>query len=55
MNKTFNLIFMILMGLLALREAYLMTQEGVSATHMPFFAVFTAFAVRRVLIHNRLA
>jgi hypothetical protein len=55
MNKTFNLIFMILMGLLALREGYVMTQEGISATHLLFFAVFTAFTVRRVLIHRRLA
>jgi hypothetical protein len=54
-NKTFNLIFMILMGLLAIREAYQMTQEGISATHLLFFAIFTAFTVRRVLIHRRLA
>ena len=55
MNKTFNLIFMILMGLLAMREGYVMMQQGVSGTHLLFFAVFTAFTVRRVLIHKRLA
>ncbi len=55
MGKTWNLVFMVLMGLLAVHELYRMTQEGVTPTNVLFFVVFTAFTVRRVLLHQKLA
>ncbi len=54
MNKTFNLIIMVLMFALAAREVYVMSQVGVNATNVLFFLVFAAFGARRVMIQNKL-
>ena len=54
MNKTFNLIIMILMFALAIREGYSIVHNGANSGNVLFCLVFTAFAVRRLLIHNKL-
>jgi hypothetical protein len=54
MNKTFNLIIMVLMFALAARQAYVIFQVGANATNVIFLLLFLAFAVRRLLIHNKL-
>jgi uncharacterized membrane protein YhaH (DUF805 family) len=53
-NKTFNLIIMILMFALAIKEGYSIMQNGANATNVIFFLLFAAFGVRRLLIHNKL-
>ena len=55
MNKTFNLIIMVLMFALAARQVYLISQSGATATNVIFLLLFLAFAVRRLLIHNKLS
>jgi hypothetical protein len=54
-NKTLNLIIMLLMAALAIREGYSMTQNGVNATNLLFCLLFAAFAVRRLMIHQKLS
>lgn len=55
MNKTFNLILMILMAALAVVEGYNIVQNGANARNVLFCLLFTAFAVRRLLIHQKLS
>jgi hypothetical protein len=55
MNKTFNLIIMVLMFALAAREAYAMSQVGANATNVIFFLIFAAFGARRLMMHNKLS
>jgi len=55
MNKTFNLIIMVLMFALAAREAYVMSQVGANATNVIFFLIFAAFGARRLMMHNKLS
>lgn len=55
MNKTMNLVFMILMAALAVVEGYSIVQNGANARNVLFCLVFAAFAVRRFLIHQKLA
>ena len=55
MNKTFNLIIMVLMFALAARQVYLISQFGATAANVIFLLLFLAFAVRRLLIHNKLS
>ena len=55
MNKTFNLIIMILMIALALREGYSIVKDGANSGNVLFFLLFSAFAVRRLMIHNKIA
>jgi hypothetical protein len=55
MNKTFNLIIMVLMFALAAREGYLVAQNGANATNVIFLLLFLAFGVRRLMIHNKLS
>jgi hypothetical protein len=55
MNKTFNLIIMVLMFALAARQVYVISQVGANATNVIFLLLFLAFAVRRLLIHNKLS
>ena len=54
-NKTFNLIIMVLMFGLAARQIYVISQVGANATNVIFLLLFLAFAVRRLLIHNKLS
>ena len=55
MNKTFNLIIMVLMFALAINELYRIVQYGANSTNILFLLLFSAFAVRRLLIHNKLS
>lgn len=55
MNKTFNLIFMILMAALAVMEGVNIGQNGANARNVIFLLLFAAFAVRRFLIHQKLS
>ncbi len=55
MNKTFNLIIMVLMFALAINELYRIVQFGANSTNILFLLLFSAFAVRRLLIHNKLS
>ena len=55
MNKTLNLVIMLLMAALAIRQVYSMTQHGVNATNVIFGLLFAAFAVRRFMIHQKLS
>jgi hypothetical protein len=55
MNKTFNLIIMVLMFALAARQVYVISQVGANSTNVIFLLLFLAFAVRRLLIHNKLS
>ena len=55
MNKTFNLILMLLMAALAVVEGVNIVQNGANARNVLFCLLFTVFAVRRLLIHNKLS
>jgi len=54
MNKTFNLVIMVLMFALSAWQLYVISQVGANATNVIFFLLFLAFAIRRLLIHNKL-
>jgi len=54
-NKTFNLVIMVLMFALAARQVYVISQVGANSTNVIFLLLFLAFAVRRLLIHNKLS
>ena len=53
MNKTLNLILMILMAGLSVVEGYNIAQNGANARNVLFCLLFAAFAVRRFLIHQK--
>ena len=55
MNKTFNLVIMVLMFALAVIEGYNIVQNGANARNVIFLLLFTAFGVRRLMIHNKLS
>ena len=55
MNKALNLIFMILMGALALVEGFNIVQHGANPRNVVLCLLFAAFAVRRFLIHQKFA
>ena len=55
MNKTLNLVLMILMAALAAREGYSIAQDGANSWNVLFCLLFAAFAVRRFLIHQKLS
>ena len=55
MNKTLNLVLMILMAGLAVAEGYGIVQNGANARNVLFCLLFAAFAVRRFLIHQKLS
>ena len=55
MNKTLNLVLMILMAGLAVVEGYGIVQNGANARNVLFCLLFAAFAVRRFLIHQKLS
>jgi len=52
-NKTLNLILMILMAGLSVMEGYNIAQNGANARNVLFCLLFAAFAVRRFLIHQK--
>jgi hypothetical protein len=54
-NKTLNLVLMILMAGLAVVEGFNILQNGANARNVLFCLLFAAFAVRRFLIHQKLA
>jgi len=53
MNKTWNLVFMIIMFVLAGREAYDILQNGANGTNVLFLVIFSLFAIRRVMIQMK--
>ena len=55
MNKTLNLILMILMAALSAVEGYSIVRNGANARNVLVCLLFAAFAVRRFLIHQKLA
>lgn len=55
MNKTLNLVLMILMAALAVAEGVNIAQNGANARNVIFMLLFAAFAVRRLLIHQKLS
>ena len=50
-----NLILMVLMALLAMREGLDMVKHGPSATNVIFGLLFATFAVRRFMLMSRAA
>jgi hypothetical protein len=54
-NKTLNFVLMILMAGLAAAEGFNIVQNGATARNVLFCLLFAAFAVRRFLIHQKLA
>ena len=54
-NKTFNLIIMVLMFALAIGEGHNIAQNGANSRNVIFLLLFGAFGVRRLLIHNKLS
>jgi len=54
MSKTWNLILMIIMAILAGREAMDISQNGANNTNMLFLVIFSIFAIRRFMIHQKL-
>lgn len=55
MNKTLNLVLMILMAALTVVEGFNIVQNGATARNVLFCLLFATFAVRRFLIHQKLA
>jgi hypothetical protein len=55
MNKVLNLILMIAMAGLAITEGVSIVQNGANARNVLFCLLFTAFAVRRLLLHQKLS
>ena len=53
MNKTLNLVLMVLMACLALREGYDIMTNGANTYNVLFGLLFTAFAVRRFMLFSR--
>ena len=52
MNKTLNLILMLLVAALAVVEGVTIMQNGANARNVLFSLLFTAFVVRRLMIHS---
>jgi hypothetical protein len=53
-NKTLNLVIMILMAALAVMEAVNIAQNGPNARNVILMLLFAAFALRRFMIHRKL-
>jgi hypothetical protein len=53
MNKTLNLVLMLVMAALAVSEGVNIAQTGATSRNVLFCLLFAAFAVRRVLIHQK--
>lgn len=51
--KAFNLIMMVLMGILALREGFDIAQHGPDTGNVVFGLLFAMFAVRRFMLMSR--
>ena len=48
--KVLNIVLMLLMGALAIREAMDIAQHGATSSNVLFCLVFSAFAVRRFML-----
>ena len=55
MNKTINLVLMILMAALSVVEGVNIVQNGANARNVLFCLLFAAFAIRRLMIHTKLS
>lgn len=53
MNKTLNLVIMVIMALLAAREGMDIVQHGANSWNVLFFLLFAAFAVRRFMLMSK--
>jgi hypothetical protein len=51
--KIVNIILMVLMGILALREGMYIVQHGPSPTRVIFCLLFATFAVRRFMLMSK--
>ncbi len=51
--KYLNIILMVAMALLAVREVLQIVEHGPSGTHVLFAVLFAAFAVRRFLLISK--
>ena len=54
-NKTLNLVIMIVMAALCANEAYDIVQHGANTWNVLFCLLFGAFAVRRFLLMGKYA
>src|SRR5256885_10255591 len=54
-NKTINLVLMILMAGLSVTEGVNIGQNGANARNVLFCLLFAAFAIRRLMIHTKLS
>ena len=55
MNKTIDLVLLILMAALSVVEGVNIVQNGANARNVLFCLLFAVFALRRVMIHNKLS
>ena len=53
MGKSLHLIFMLLMGALAVREGYDIMNHGANTMNVVFCMLFTVLAVRRFLLFSK--
>jgi len=51
--RILNIVMMVLMGLLALREGFDIVQHGPSPTKVIFALLFATFAVRRYMLISK--
>ena len=51
--KIINIVMMVLMGLLAIREGIDMVKNGASSSNVIFGLVFAMFAVRRFMLMSK--
>ena len=55
MNKTLNLVLMILMAGLSVAEGVNIVKNGANARNALFCLLFAAFAILRLMIHSKLS
>ncbi len=53
MNKTLNIVLMLLMSALAVREGVDIAQHGPNSWNVIFLLLFSAFAIRRFLLMSK--
>jgi len=54
-NKTINLVLMILVAGLSVTEGVNIVQNGANARNVLFCLLFAGFAIRRLMIHSKLS
>jgi len=52
-NKTLNIVIMLVMAALAAREGYDIVLHGANALNVIFLLLFSAFAVRRFMMMSK--